>query len=31
MSNKMKTALDGVLQQCAGRFGGAPGVGVMAT
>ena len=31
MSNKMKTALDGVLQQCAGRFGGAPGVVAMAT
>ncbi|EHR70061.1 penicillin-binding protein, beta-lactamase class C [Burkholderiales bacterium JOSHI_001] len=31
MSNKMKTALDGVLQMCAGRFGGAPGVVAMAT
>lgn len=31
MSNKLQTALDGVLGMCAGRFGGVPGVVAMAT
>ncbi len=31
MSNKLQTSLDGVLQMCAGRHGGVPGVVAMAT